>query len=388
MSEVYANGRTIVHAGDGHTQASGPPDVCNTPSPSGPTPLAYPNFAMDSDLADGSRSVKIEGHPVALAGSCIRTSTGDEAGSLGGLMSAKVKGKLTFGSSSLDVIIEGQGVVRFGDVTQHNGNTYNTVLAAAGKVGAAYGDDPLDKENCPICDEPKSKHRIAPSDDIVVIEKTQKLREALQDPRGPFRRAFVKPGGGPCKPGLVIGVLSCQCPTVKRYAGMSGEAFADGGFEAGAAVFVAEASELGFTPVVHPPAPPPRSGYNPRTKDGFAVTTETQWAATLRRNEDTHERLNLRANPPLTCVAPKLIQKCLADGHKPGTLIEMWIAFKSGRTIKIPRVLCIVLDVETDEEKTEWQSREFEDGQDVPSCTTCQVTCTEMLCNTGQPPCP
>ncbi len=386
MSNVHANGRSIVHAGDGHTQASGPPDVCNTPSPSGPTPLAYPNFALDRDLANGSQTVKIAGNPVALANSNIRTSTGDEAGSLGGLMSHKTKGKLTFGSSSLDVIIEGTGVVRFGDVTQHNGNTYNTVLAAAGKLASAYGDDPLDGDNCPICGKSKPKHRIGPSDDIV--EKAQKLKKALQAPGSAFRKAFVRANGRPCKTGVTIGVLSCPCPSVKQYAGMSGGEFRDAGFAAGADAFMAEARKLGLIPVVSPPAPPPRSGFKPRTSDGFGATSEAQWEATLKRNNEVHTDLGLRANPPLFCVAPKLIQKCLADGHKPKTLIEMWMALETGRTLTIPRVLCIVPDPESGEMTIEPQRRTFNDGDDIPSCTTCQVICTEMLCNIGEPPCP
>ncbi|MCX4241807.1 DUF4150 domain-containing protein [Paraliomyxa miuraensis] len=147
MSSVYANGRTILHKGDGLTQTSGPPDVCKTPSPGGPVPIPYPNVAMDSDLAKGAKKVKIENNPVALASSNLSTSTGDEAGTAGGgIISSKTKGKLTFGSSSLDMIVEGKGVARFMDVTQHNDNTFNTVLAATGAAGVAYGDDPIDQE--------------------------------------------------------------------------------------------------------------------------------------------------------------------------------------------------------------------------------------------------
>jgi hypothetical protein len=47
---VYANGRTILHKGDGLTQTSGSPDVCKTPSPGGPVPIPYPNVAMGGDL--------------------------------------------------------------------------------------------------------------------------------------------------------------------------------------------------------------------------------------------------------------------------------------------------------------------------------------------------
>lgn len=387
MTKVYANGRTVIHKGDGLTQSSGPPDVCKTPSPNGPVPVAYPNAALDSDLAKGTKGVKIAGNPVALANSNIRASTGDEAGTAGGgLMSSKTKGKLTFGSSSLDVIVEGKGVVRFGDVTQHNGNTFNTVLAAAGQSGVAYGDDPIDRDDCSICGETKEKHKIEPTDDL--IEKANKLRKALKE--GPFAKVFVRADGTrPLKPGVMIGLLSCQCDAVKQYAGLAGLRYEDGNFLKSGDAFIAEAGKLGLIPVVNPPAPPPLSGYLPPTGGGFGALTTPQWDNTVRRVAEVTELW--RGNRPLTCAAPKVIQQCLSDGHKPGALIEMWVAVKNGSPIKVSPVLTIVFDgsVSPPTRRFEWvEELTFGDGDHIPSCPTCQVTCTDMLCNTGQPPCP
>lgn len=388
MSKVYANGRTVLHKGDGLTQASGPPDVCKTPSPSGPVPIAYPNAALDRDLAKGAKDVKIEGNPVAFASSNIRTSTGDEAGSAGGgLMSSKTKGMLTFGSSSLDVLVEGKGVVRFGDVTQHNGNTFNTVLAAAGATGVAYGDDPIDRADCSICGEVKDNHKLEPNDDIV--EKANKLRVALQ--RGPFARIFVRGRNSrPIKPGVMIGVLSCQCNEVKQYAGLSGTRYSDGTYLAAGEAFITEADSLGLTPVLNPPAPPPLSGFHPPSAGGgFGGVSGTQWNDTLDRIDRTAKWG--RGNVPLTCAAPKVIQKCLADGHKPGALIEMWVALKRDAPVIIPRILTIMSDhsVIPTGRKSVWiNNMALIDGEAIPSCLTCQVSCTEMLCNTGKPPCP
>ena len=70
--KTYANGRSVLNQGDGHTQTAAAPDVCKTPSPGGPVPVPYVNVARDSDLAEGSTSVEIEGHPVALKGSYLR----------------------------------------------------------------------------------------------------------------------------------------------------------------------------------------------------------------------------------------------------------------------------------------------------------------------------
>jgi uncharacterized Zn-binding protein involved in type VI secretion len=79
-------------------------------------------------LTKGSKSVTINGHPVALTDSELSTSSGDEPGTAGGLISSKFKGKLAWGSGSVDVKIEGKGVVRYLDVTLHNGNSFNTAL--------------------------------------------------------------------------------------------------------------------------------------------------------------------------------------------------------------------------------------------------------------------
>jgi hypothetical protein len=127
MTDVYANDDTIVHAGDGAQFIAMAPDVCKTPSPGGPVPIPYPNIAMSSDLAEGSKRVSVDGNPAALESSNLSTSSGDEAGTAGGgIMSSKTKGKLTWLLYSMDVKFEGKGVVRFLDSNMHNGNASNT----------------------------------------------------------------------------------------------------------------------------------------------------------------------------------------------------------------------------------------------------------------------
>lgn len=117
------------------------PDVCNTPAPPGPpVPIPYPNIAQLADAtgtsADGGAAVFANGKAIILATSEIATSSGDEAGSAGGVTSGGIKGKCTFsGGGSGSVLIHGQKVVRFGDPTSQNGGNANgSVLSAPSTV--------------------------------------------------------------------------------------------------------------------------------------------------------------------------------------------------------------------------------------------------------------
>lgn len=155
---VTANSRTIVHQGDNLVNIAAPPDVCKTPTPGGPVPIPYVNIAMDSDLVKGAKKVKIEGNPVALEDSNLSMSSGDEPGVAGGLISNKFKGKMTWATSSSDVKAEGKGVVRFMDVTQHNGNSFNTAFMQLGGTGIAYGDD--FSGPCLVCKKTADEHAL------------------------------------------------------------------------------------------------------------------------------------------------------------------------------------------------------------------------------------
>jgi uncharacterized Zn-binding protein involved in type VI secretion len=104
------------------------PDVCKTPQPSGPpVPIPYPNTATSQDADLGAKSVTCDGNPILLQGSTFRQSTGDEAGSAGGVASACTKGAAELVAGSFDVMVEGKGVARFGDLMLGNkGSAPNT----------------------------------------------------------------------------------------------------------------------------------------------------------------------------------------------------------------------------------------------------------------------
>src|SRR5215204_4080654 len=91
------------------------PDVCLTPSPSGQVPIPYPNIGYLSDATDTSAQtgekgeVKVAGANVILTSSSIpdQKTTGDEAGTGGGVKSGSTKGAVKFTAGSQTVKIHG-----------------------------------------------------------------------------------------------------------------------------------------------------------------------------------------------------------------------------------------------------------------------------------------
>jgi hypothetical protein len=100
------------------------PDVCLTQVGLSVVPVPYPNTAKSSDLQNGSKTVKIEGHSAAINGCCYSKSTGDEAGNRKGMISGTVGDKAEFLNCSFDIKCEGKGVCRNADLmTMNNRNT-------------------------------------------------------------------------------------------------------------------------------------------------------------------------------------------------------------------------------------------------------------------------
>lgn len=106
------------------------PDVCLTPAPPAPPiPIPYPNIAQLADATGTATTVNAGGKPVVTEASSITLSSGDEAGSSGGVTSGTTKGECKFTSFSATVKANGKGVVRLGDsTTQNKQNAVGTVL--------------------------------------------------------------------------------------------------------------------------------------------------------------------------------------------------------------------------------------------------------------------
>jgi uncharacterized Zn-binding protein involved in type VI secretion len=121
---VNINGLSVIHQTSSGTAMATVPDVCKTPSSAGPIPIPYPNVAMSSDLVSGTTSVTVNGSPAAIQGSKFVKSTGDEAGSAGGVVSGVFAMEATFISFSPTVTLDGKPACRLTDkMLMNKGNT-------------------------------------------------------------------------------------------------------------------------------------------------------------------------------------------------------------------------------------------------------------------------
>ena len=116
---TFVNSRGIAHKGSGGMSMVFP-DVCKTPSPAGPIPIPYPNIGKSSDTTSGPSTVKTDGEMPMVKTAKYSMTTGDEAGSAGGVMSSTTKGEAEFMMYSFDVKFEGNNVCRMGDPMFHN----------------------------------------------------------------------------------------------------------------------------------------------------------------------------------------------------------------------------------------------------------------------------
>jgi len=126
-NQVYANNMEVSCKSAAGKSICAFPDVCFTPplTPATPpgVPIPYPNTGMASDCTDGSSTVKVSGQEVMLKNkSYFKRSTGDEAGCAPkkGIINSKVSGKVYFTAWSMNIMIEGENVVRNLDLTTGN----------------------------------------------------------------------------------------------------------------------------------------------------------------------------------------------------------------------------------------------------------------------------
>jgi hypothetical protein len=120
MSQTtFANFRGIVHKGSGGLSTVFP-DVCKTPAAPSPVPIPYPNIGKSSDTSQGPSTVTTDGQMPMVKGAKYARSSGDEAGTLGGVVSGVNMSQCEFMAYSFDVKLEGKNVCRMGDPLFHN----------------------------------------------------------------------------------------------------------------------------------------------------------------------------------------------------------------------------------------------------------------------------
>lgn len=113
------------------------PDVCLTPAPPGPpVPIPYPNIAQldqatGTSTSGGGLKIGPSGLPAVLMGSRVSVSSGDEAGSAGGVTSGTIKGACEVTGASGSVLYNGKGIARFLDTTKQNNNNADGMLLSA-----------------------------------------------------------------------------------------------------------------------------------------------------------------------------------------------------------------------------------------------------------------
>jgi len=116
---TFANSRGIAHKGSGGMSTVFP-DVCKTPAAPSPIPIPYPNIGKSSDTSQGPTTVTTDGQMPMVKGAVYSRSSGDEAGTLGGVVSGVNMNVCEYMMYSFDVKFEGNNVCRLGDPLFHN----------------------------------------------------------------------------------------------------------------------------------------------------------------------------------------------------------------------------------------------------------------------------
>lgn len=181
---ININGLSLVHAGSGGISTATLPNVCLTP-PSG-QPVPYASVALSQHLVGGTRSLRVDGDSsAATAGSQFARSTGDEAGSQGGVLSGTHGAEASFLTSSPNVRLEGRAACRLTDKMLHNrGNTVNAagVRQQAVKAQASAAKADVVKELLVDVIDADTGQRVHPPYKVVLrakgVRRSSKIRNA------------------------------------------------------------------------------------------------------------------------------------------------------------------------------------------------------------------
>ncbi|HWK66931.1 MAG TPA: DUF4150 domain-containing protein [Rhizobiaceae bacterium] len=120
-THITVNDLGLTHKGSTGISKATIPDVCKTPTPGGPVPMPYPNFAVSGTLTNGTTTVFAKGgQMIAVKGSQYSTTAGDEPGTVGGVKSNTFKQATDWITYSFDVKMDGKNACRDTDKKFHN----------------------------------------------------------------------------------------------------------------------------------------------------------------------------------------------------------------------------------------------------------------------------
>jgi hypothetical protein len=112
--------------GGGQAMTTGPTDVCKVPAPPAPpVPTPFPNIGQVAQASGTSTKVKFSKRPVVTKSSKISRSMGDEAGTLGGMISNVNMNQIKWKKGSGKVKAQRKKVVYHTAMTGHNGSNAN-----------------------------------------------------------------------------------------------------------------------------------------------------------------------------------------------------------------------------------------------------------------------
>ena len=198
---IHVNGaaNSLVHKGSTGVAIATIPDVCKTPSPGGPVPIPYPNIAISSSLAKGTKTVKVDGKQMAaVKGSEFSRSNGDEAGVAGGVKSSTNMKEATWILYSFDVKLEGKNACRLADKMQMNhGNTVclggeMQAPVASGVIKLKCKDEWDDCQKKQMCTKVASLNKSTPLKKQPV---TPAIKAAKKKYQAQYREENPIPGG-------------------------------------------------------------------------------------------------------------------------------------------------------------------------------------------------
>ncbi|WP_415919308.1 PAAR-like domain-containing protein [Tateyamaria sp. SN6-1] len=197
---VNANMLTLSHKGTIGFEINTVPDVCKTPSPGGPIPVPYVIISKSSDLANGTKKTFADGgNSIANRPSYHSRCTGDEPGTLKGVISNTNIDKSHWITFSPTVYAEGKNVCRLTDKMFMNNR--NCISGTGGHFEIPHPPGSIMFQLCQIFCEAREEWHKCKASGKAKCEKPsktaeRKVKKQLSNPKSKLNDAVKKGGKG------------------------------------------------------------------------------------------------------------------------------------------------------------------------------------------------